>query len=86
MAKTMVRRTAFSHMCGTCVIHMYHKGEIAAPANAKRLQTKTPCALGTGICRDCNSPERICNALVIYFRRLLDTEAEVIIIDEALGL
>lgn len=60
--------------------------EIAAPANARRLQTKTPCALGTGTCQDCNSPERICNALVIYFRRLLDTEAEVIIIDETLGL
>ena len=32
---------------------------LAAPANAKRLNRKTPCVI-TGKCMNCNSPERIC--------------------------
>lgn len=30
-----------------------------APMNAKRLSLRTPCAV-TGICQDCDSPQRIC--------------------------
>ena len=33
--------------------------EIAAPANAKRIGTKTPCQ-SVGYCMDCSSPGRIC--------------------------
>ncbi len=32
---------------------------MAAPANSKRLDRKTPCA-ATGVCEDCVSPEKIC--------------------------
>lgn len=37
--------------------------QIAGPLDAKRLNKKTSCAI-TGICIDCQSPERICNTFV----------------------
>jgi len=36
----------------------------AAPVNARRLSYKVPCA-ETGMCSDCNSPQRICNVWMI---------------------
>ena len=57
----------------------------AAPPNAARLKKKTPCAAEGKKCFDCNSPERICNATVIYERAMTGMEAEVVFIDEDLG-
>ncbi|WMJ82832.1 lactate utilization protein [Oscillospiraceae bacterium LTW-04] len=58
---------------------------VAAPANAKRLGYKTPCAV-TGKCHDCNSPERICRGMVIHMRPINNFECtEVIIVGEILG-
>ena len=58
---------------------------VSAPANAKRLERKTPCAV-TGKCHDCNSPERICRGMVIHMRPMNGFEcSEVIIIGENLG-
>lgn len=57
---------------------------VAAPANARRLSTDTPCAT-TGICSDCTSPQRICCIeLVLSFQRLKD-RVHVILVDEELG-
>ena len=39
---------------------------IAAPLNAARHGYKTPCAFKKDHCYDCYSPQRICNAQVIY--------------------
>lgn len=36
----------------------------SAPANAKRLNRKTPCTV-TGKCMNCNSPERICREYTV---------------------
>lgn len=58
---------------------------IAAPLNTKRLKYKTPCAVKGDKCYDCKSPERICNGLLIQYRKMLDIEAEIIVIDENLG-
>lgn len=58
---------------------------IASPPNAKRLKHNTPC-VQTGTCHDCNSPERLCNALCIYMRPMVTTEhTEVVLVDEDLG-
>lgn len=58
---------------------------VAAPANAKRLNRKTPCAV-TGKCQDCSSPDRICRAMTIHMRPLFSFETtEVIMIGENLG-
>lgn len=58
---------------------------IAAPQNAKRIGCNTPCSLKGGRCYDCNSPYRICNGLLIQYKKMNDSDAEIIIIDEELG-
>lgn len=59
---------------------------IAAPKNARRFQLATPCAIKGDRCYDCSSPDRICNAMVIHFKKMNDVDdVEIILIDEALG-
>lgn len=58
--------------------------EVAAPMNAKRLNAKTPC-VHTGVCTDCDSPERICNAETILHKKPGMTNVHVMIIKEQLG-
>ena len=58
---------------------------VASPANAKRLNKKTPCAV-SGRCHDCASPERICRSMVIHMGpSMVSTRTEVIIVGETLG-
>jgi len=59
---------------------------IAAPLNAKRHGYKTPCATKADKCYDCSCPDRICNSLNIYLKKMKHTEAEIIMINENLGL
>ncbi len=59
---------------------------IAAPQNAKRLGKKTPCALKGDRCYNCNSPDRICNAMVLHLHKMSRCEVEIIVIEEELGL
>ncbi|MBQ0041140.1 MAG: lactate utilization protein [Clostridiales bacterium] len=63
----------------------------AGPMNALKYDLPTPCVAhykqtGEYKCFDCNCPERICNAEVIYRKRMsyLD-DAIVVLIDEELG-
>ena len=58
--------------------------EIAGPMRAKSLDMKTPCA-ETGICNDCNTPQRICRVTTILHRKPMLTELSVIIVNENLG-
>lgn len=58
--------------------------EIAAPANAKRLNRATPCAK-VGYCMDCNSNERICNEYTIIKRQGNKERIHVIFLNEKLG-
>jgi hypothetical protein len=58
--------------------------EYSAPANAKRLNRKTPCAK-TGYCMDCSSEERICNEYTLIKRQPIKGRIKVIFIDEKLG-
>ena len=58
---------------------------VAAPKNAKRLGVKTPCT-ADGVCHNCNSPDRICRAMVVYTRAMMAKErTELVIIHEELG-
>ena len=57
----------------------------AAPRNAQRLDCKTPCAVRGDRCFDCRSEERICNAMVIHYRKMTSCEMEVVLIKESLG-
>lgn len=58
--------------------------EYAAPANAKRLNRKTPCAK-VGYCMDCMSEERICNDYVLIRRQGTKGRIKVIIVGKTLG-
>jgi len=58
--------------------------EVACPPNARRLGFDTPCAK-TGLCSDCNSPQRICRITTIIERRPRATDITVCLINEDLG-
>lgn len=58
--------------------------EVASPPNARRLGFDTPCAK-TGLCSDCNSPQRICRITTILERRPRATDLKVCLINEELG-
>ena len=66
---------------------LWRARNVAAPLNARRLNRKTPCALGDEVkCHDCKSPERICNGLTVLWRKMGGVKAcEVVIIGEELG-
>lgn len=57
---------------------------VSAPANAVRLNRKTPCAK-VGHCMNCNSPERICNEYVLIRKQKSKGRIHVIILNEELG-
>ncbi len=59
--------------------------EYAAPANAMRLDMKTPCTK-TGQCTDCKSPDRICNTWTITEKSFPPKRVKVILIRQDLGL
>lgn len=58
--------------------------EIAGPMRAKSLNMDTPCA-ETGVCNDCNSPQRICRVTTILHRRPMLTDISVVLINQSLG-
>ena len=58
---------------------------VASPLNAKRLGRKTPCAIKGDKCYDCDSPERICNGMVIHYKKMGSCAMEVVLVKENLG-
>ncbi len=60
--------------------------EVAAPQNAHRKGKRTPCAKEGLRCYDCASPARICNALIIHYKKMSYRPMEIVLVDEDLGL
>ena len=59
---------------------------VAGPMNAKKYDLRTPCVVKGDRCYDCASPDRICNTLNIYLKKMNDIdEVEVVLIDGELG-
>ena len=56
--------------------------EVSAPANAVRLDTKTPCKI-IGTCRDCHSDERMCCSYVTLGQQRIKGRIKVIIVGES---
>jgi L-lactate utilization protein LutB len=56
----------------------------ACPPNCRRLGKRTPCAT-TGVCADCDSPDRICKVTAVFDRRPTGMPTKVIVVDEDLG-
>ena len=65
-----------------CAIERNRK--IAAPANAKRLNKKTPCAK-LGYCMECSSEDRICLEYTLIRKQRAKGRIHVIFLDENLG-
>jgi L-lactate utilization protein LutB len=57
----------------------------AAPANAMRLDKKTPC-VKTSICEECRSLDRICNTWTITEKSFPKGRIKIVLINEDLGL
>ena len=67
---------------------IYRARNVAAPLNSKKNKKSSfnPCAKLEEKCYDCGSPDRICNALTIYYKKMRNMQTmEVIIINESLG-
>jgi hypothetical protein len=58
--------------------------EVAAPMRARSLNLDTPCA-ATGVCSDCNSPQRVCRVTTILHRKPMMSDITVVLINENLG-
>ena len=64
---------------------------IAGPKNSLKYDLPTPCVLnykktGEFKCFDCSRPERICNGIITYLRKMNDIdEVEVVLINEEMG-
>jgi L-lactate utilization protein LutB len=58
--------------------------DVAGPMRAKSLNMETPCA-ETGICSDCNAPQRICRVTTILHRKPMLTDMSIILINQSLG-
>ena len=64
---------------------MFRIKNYVAPANAMRLDKKTPC-VKTSYCEECNSPDRICSTWTITEKSLPKGRIKIILINEDLGL
>jgi len=64
---------------------MFRIKNYVAPANAMRLDKKTPC-VKTSHCEECKSPDRICNHWVITEKSFPKGRVKVVLINEELGL
>jgi len=59
--------------------------DLAAPANAIRLDKKTPCTK-TAYCHECDSPDRICNTWTITEKSFPKQRVKIILINDDMGL
>lgn len=67
---------------------IYRARNVAAPQNSKKNKKSSlnPCAKLEEKCYDCGSPDRICNALTIYYKKMRNMQTmEVIIVNAELG-
>ena len=67
---------------------IYRARNVAAPLNSKKNKKSSlnPCTKLEEKCYDCGSPDRICNALTIYYKKMRNMQTmEVIVINESLG-
>ena len=64
---------------------MYRIKDYAAPANAMRLDMKTPCTK-TSVCEECKSPKRICNYWTIIEKSFPKGRIKVVLINADMGL
>ena len=77
---------SLSKLCPTLDDAIWRARNVAAPQNAARHGFSNPCAVRADRCYDCSAKDRICNALVVHYRKMRGIEMEVVLIREPLGL
>ena len=65
---------------------LWRARNVAAPKRAASMGRKTPCAVNADKCYNCKSPDRICRGMSVLWAPMAGCEAEVILIDEDLGM
>ena len=65
---------------------LWRARNVAAPKRAASMGRKTPCAVKADRCYDCKSPERICRGLVVLWGPMSSCAAEIVLVDEDLGM
>lgn len=83
--KKVILVTGANKICPNLAYAQERIRHYTAPANAKRLGRKTPCAV-TGQCADCDSPERICNATVVIHKQVDKDRLHLVFVGADLGL
>ena len=73
-------------LCPTLDEAILRARNVAAPLNAARHGFSNPCAVKGDRCYDCSARDRICNALVVHYRKMWGIRMEVVLIREPLGL
>jgi len=64
----------------------FKRVKMIAPLNVRRhKEMKTPCQV-TGICHDCQSPQRICNSWTIIEKSYPPKRIKIVLINQELGL
>lgn len=70
---------------------VFRARNVAAPKNSLKYDLPTPCVVnykrtGELKCFDCRRPERICNGIITYLRKMNDVDdVEVVLINEEMG-
>lgn len=77
---------SLNKLCPTLDDAIFRARNVAAPQNSARHGFSNPCAIQGDRCYDCSARDRICNALVVHYRKMRGIEMEVVLIREALGL
>jgi L-lactate utilization protein LutB len=83
--KNVIAVAGTNKIVETLDLAIHRTRHLSAPINAARLKRRVPCA-ETGICSDCDAPERICAALLILFKKPGDIDTfTVILVNEEMG-
>jgi len=77
---------SLNKLCPTLEDAIFRARNVAAPRNAARHGFRNPCAVRGDRCYDCSAKDRICNALVVHYRKMRGIQMEVVLIREELGL
>ncbi len=77
---------SLNKLCPTLEDAVFRARNVAAPQNAARHGFSNPCAVRGDRCYDCAAKDRICNALVVHYRKMRGIRMEVVLIREPMGL
>ena len=77
---------SLNKLCPTLEDAVFRARNVAAPQNAARHGFSNPCAIRGDRCYDCSAKDRICNALVVHYRKMRGIRMEVVLIREPMGL